>query len=138
MSSQPINTNRHTKWQQTVEYRKAFPEMSLQEIGDAVGYTRERIRQILSKENLATRSSGRKVSRPQDPCLRCNQPVPRRRMLYCSPQCRNPQGQTTFSCAQCNQSVTVMTSVYKSRASRSSNIYCNRTCRDLGHKRLTS
>jgi hypothetical protein len=136
MSSQPINTDRHTKWQQTIEYRKSFPEMTLREIGDAVGYTRERIRQILSEENLATRSSGRKFSKPKDPCLTCDQPVPRRRMLYCSPQCRHPQGKTTFSCTQCNQPVTVMTSVYKSRTSKSSNIYCNRTCRDLGHKRL--
>jgi len=135
MSSHPISSVRNTKWQQTIEYRKSFPEMSLQEIGDAVGYTRERIRQILSKENLATRASGRGPNRPQDLCLRCNQPVPRRRMLYCSAECRNPNGKTTFNCSYCNQSVTVMTSDYKSRSSRSSNIYCNRTCRDLGHKK---
>ena len=134
MSSQPINRDRHTKWKQAVEYRKAFPEMTLREIGDAVGYTRERIRQILSVENLSTRSRGRVYGKPKSLCLTCNQPVPRRRMLYCSPECRHPSGKTTFLCVQCNQPVTVMTSIYKSRSSRSSNIYCNRTCRDLGHK----
>ena len=135
MSSHPISSVRNTKWQQAVEYRKAFPEMTLKEIGDAVGYTRERIRQILSVEKLSTRSSGRIHGKPKSLCVPCDQPVPRRRMLYCSKECRYPEGKTTFNCSYCNQSVTVMTSVYKSRSSRSSNIYCNRTCRDLGHKK---
>ena len=135
MSSHSTQIPRNTKWQQAVDYRKAFPEMTLKEIGDAVGYTRERVRQILSTENLATRSSGRIDGKPKSLCGTCNQPVPRRRMLYCSQECRYPNRETTFICSYCKQSVTVMTSIYNSRASRSSNIYCNRTCRDLGHKK---
>ena len=133
MNSQPINEIRNTKWEQAIEYRKTFPEMTLKEIGDAVGYTRERIRQILSKENLTTSSSGRK--KPKSSCLTCNQLVPRRRMLYCSPKCRFPNGKTTFSCSFCQNSITVMTSIFKRRSSTSSRIYCSRACRDLGHKK---
>jgi len=121
------------KRQQVVEYRKNYPEMTLREIGDAVGYTRERIRQILSEENLTTKSSGRLV-KPNSSCQTCGNPVPRRRMLYCSNECRHPTGKTTFACANCRKSITVMTSIYKSRTSRSSNIYCGRTCRDIGRK----
>ena len=123
--------DRTTKQQRAIAYRKAFPDMTLKEIGDAVGYTRERIRQILAKENLSTRSRGR-TPKPKPLCQGCSEPVPRRRMLYCSAECRNPNGKTTFTCANCNTNVTVMTSVYKSRLSKSSKIYCGRTCRDKG------
>ena len=43
-----------TKREQIVMYRKKYPSLTLQEIGEKVHLTGERVRQILKSENLTT------------------------------------------------------------------------------------
>ncbi len=54
-----------TKRELVVMYRKRYPSFTLQEIGDKVHLTGERVRQILKSENLTTMGYfPRKADRP--------------------------------------------------------------------------
>ena len=114
--------------------RKNFPELTLREIGEAVDLTRERVRQILIDANLNTKSSAR-ISASLPLCAACNKILHNKRLKFCSQKCQYPNGQTTFQCATCGISKTVMTSIYKARIQRNSKIHCSRTCRDQARRK---
>ena len=111
------------------EIREQHPEWTLNEIGEELGISRERVRQILRSENLETRSAKR-VPKPMPPCVRCGEPVPYRKRIYCSPNCQRPNGRTTLHCHYCNKPVEVMSSIAKSRNSRYKFFHCSRECRN--------
>ena len=112
-----------------VELRTHHPHMTLIEIGDEVGVTRERVRQILVSENLETRSTAR-IPIPMPPCKRCGTPVPYRKRIFCSAICQRPTGRTIVNCNYCGKEISLMTSTYKTRHARAAHIHCSRTCRD--------
>ena len=115
-----------------IHLRENFPELTLREIGEKVNLTRERVRQILIDANLNTKSLAR-MTTPL--CATCNKTLHNRRLKFCSQECQYPNGQTTFQCATCGTSQTVMTSVYKARMQRNSTIHCSRTCRDHARRK---
>ena len=117
-----------------IHLRENFPELTLREIGEKVDLTRERVRQILTDANLNTKSSAR-ISAPLPLCATCNKTLRNRRLKFCSQKCQYPNGQTTFQCATCGISKTVMTSIYKARIQRNSKIHCSRTCRDQARRK---
>jgi len=117
-----------------INLRKNFPELTLREIGEKVDLTRERVRQILINANLNTKSLAR-MSTSSPLCATCNKTLDNRRLKFCSQECQYPNGQTTFQCATCGISQTVMTSVYKARIQRNSKIHCSRTCRDQARRK---
>jgi len=73
-----MTTGSRTK---VVELRTHHPHMTLIEIGEEVGVTRERVRQILVSENLETRSTAR-IPIPMPPCRRCGNFVPYRKRIF--------------------------------------------------------
>ena len=116
------------------DLRKNFPELTLREIGEKVDLTRERVRQILINANLNTKSLAR-MSTSSPLCATCNKTLHNKRLKFCSQECQYPNGQTTFQCATCGISKTVMTSIYKARIQRNSKIHCSRTCRDQARRK---
>jgi len=112
-----------------IDYRKNHPYMTLESIGNNVGVTKERVRQILNSENLETRSLHR-IPAPMPNCKVCSKPVTYRRRIFCSAECQYPGGRTTTKCHSCNKEITLMTSVYNSRLKRAKFIHCSRVCRD--------
>ena len=120
-----------------IELRKHHPEMTLQAIGTELGISRERVRQILTSENLETRSVGR-IPEPMPLCRTCNNPVPIRRRIYCSSECQRPYGKTTVNCHFCNTEITLMTSQYNARTSRNVHIHCSRECRNADRRGKTN
>ena len=109
--------------------RIANPDMTLREIGEELGITRERVRQILTSEHLETRSTAR-IPTPMPPCKRCGNPVLYRKRLFCSRICQRPTGRTIVMCHSCGKEISLMTSIYKTRHARAAHIHCSRTCRD--------
>ena len=112
-----------------VELRTHHPHMTLREIGEELGITRERVRQILTSEKLETRSTAR-IPIPMPSCKRCGNPVPYRKRLFCSRICQRPTGRTIVMCHSCGKEISLMTSIYKTRHARAAHIHCSRTCRD--------
>ena len=121
-----MTTGRRTR---VVELRIHHPHMTLREIGEELGITRERVRQILVTENLETRSSAR-MPMPMPACKRCGNPVPYRKRIFCSRMCHRPNGRIIVICHSCGKAISLMTSIYKSRHARAAHIHCSRTCRD--------
>jgi len=120
---------------EVIALRKKFSELTLREIGEKVGLTRERIRQILIDANLNTKSLAR-MSTLLPLCATCNKTLPNKRLKFCSQTCQYPNGRTTFQCATCGIYQTVMTSIYKARIRRNSKIHCSRTCRDQARRKI--
>jgi len=112
-----------------IEIRKDNPDMTLLEIGIETGVSKQRVSQILISENLETRSTHR-IPLPMPACKRCGVPVPYRRRLYCSSTCQRPAGKTVIVCHFCGKEVSLMTSMYKIRVTRSKYMHCSRACRD--------
>ena len=112
-----------------IALRKHNPDMTLIEIGNEIGITRERVRQILVSEQLETRSTSQ-IPRPMPLCKRCGISVPYRRRTFCSAICQHPAGRVVVNCRYCGKEISLMASIYKSRSDRSKYIHCSRTCRD--------
>jgi len=120
-----------------IELRKHHPEMTLQAIGTELGISRERVRQILTSENIETRSLGR-IPVPMPLCKNCNNPVPLRKRIYCSPECQRPNGKTTTHCHFCNKEIVLMSAQYRARSSRATHIHCSRECRGADRRGKTN
>ena len=125
------------KREEAIQLRKAYPDMTLAAIGETIGVSRERVRQILSSENLETRSVGR-IPVPMPLCRTCNNPVPIRKRIYCSPECQRPHGKTSTNCHFCNKEIILMTSQYNARTSRNVHIHCSRECRSADRRGKTN
>ena len=119
--------------ERVVDLRKNNPEMTLIAIGNSVGVSRERVRQILIESNLPTRSTG-SIPLPMPSCKRCGNPVPYKKRVYCDISCQFPTGRTTYNCHGCGTEITVMTSVYEARLKRAKYLHCSRKCRDGSRK----
>jgi hypothetical protein len=112
-----------------ISLRKSNPDMTLIEIGNEIGITKERVRQILASEHLETRSTNR-IPAPMPLCKQCGMPVPYRKRIFCSAICHRPASRVTVNCHYCGKEMSLMASVYKSRSDSSKYIHCSRTCRD--------
>ena len=114
-----------------VQLRKEHPNMTLQEMGEQIGISRERVRQILVSENLSTRSIKeveRRTFKPLPRCESCNLPTKAHNRKYCSSGCRFPGGWTTFACYRCGKENTIETSQYKKRAKYYNHMHCSKSC----------
>ena len=106
------------------QLRKDNPDMTLKTIGEKVGLSRERIRQILASENLSTRSVTevqRRAFKPFPRCETCNLPTKAHNRKYCSNECR-------FACYRCGKENTIETSQYKKRAKYYNHMHCSKSC----------
>jgi len=129
------NYGQSSKRLEIIYLRENFPELTLREIGEKVELTRERVRQILTTANLATKSLAR-ISTPLPLCATCNKTLAHKRLKFCNQKCQFPNGKTTFQCSTCGMFKTVMTSVYRRISQKNSKIYCSRICRGRSRRKI--
>ena len=135
---------RAQKTNKIIELRQLHPTMTLQAIGEHVGVSKERVRQILKKENLPTVSKGNHSSKAKEilPCIVCgsiDKKRTKKHALTCNNECRkqslknywknNPIQMTTFQCHYCGQEKLKAQSQIKKQASRFLHMYCSYSCR---------
>mgnify|MGYP003132019792 CR=1 FL=1 len=145
-----------------IRLRQENPDYTLLQIGKQVGVSRERVRQVLQKNGLQTRSTAAakhlipKHLRKGDPCPRCGTPVPWVENLgvtkhsngkyyqrggfqkYCSVECRRAP-MTKYVCTNCGKEKEITVSQYRAKLRRreeglySEAIYCSHSCKSLGY-----
>ena len=155
-----MKTQSNTEW--IISLRQENPDFTLLQIGERVGVTRERVRQILKKHGLQTQSTAAaknlipKHLRKGEPCLRCGIPVPWVDNLavtkhtngryyqrggyqrYCSDECRRAP-MTTYVCTNCGEEKELTVSQYRAKLKRraeglySEARYCSPSCKSLGY-----
>ena len=130
-----------------IALRTAYPEMTLEAIGQQVSLTKERVRQVLVKAELTTLSTGRMTTKikPMEPCAQCGsleKTFVTKHSIFCSPTCRrvgaqdrwqqwwkdNPDRMTTFDCTYCGQSKTMRTALYERQVKVNKNLFCSHPC----------
>lgn len=139
----------HNK-EQVTELRKAYPEMTLESIGQRVSLTKERVRQILVEAELPTLSKGRittkiKASEPCEYCGNLEKTFKKKHSKFCSRRCMtlarehqwtqwrkdHPDRQTTYNCEYCGKAKTIRTTLYK-RQDLIGKHFCSHACAIAG------
>jgi hypothetical protein len=102
------------------------PCLTLQQIGNKYGISRERVRQVLAKQGTTTKHY---IKRQYSECLNCGKQTTNK--LYCTKKCRTDYNQITLVCDNCGKSFNRK----KSDIIRTSNNenykghqFCNSTC----------
>ena len=139
-----------------IQMRQDNPDMTLLDIGNIVGVTRERVRQILKKAGMETQSAKAAYSRQPPhlkfgkPCPKCNKPVPYSQLSKSkntSPssalihgyytkyhkECRPGALFMDLVCPYCDKSFQLDTDEYSRKLERIQNgnqkaIYCSHRC----------
>lgn len=141
-----MNDKRHSR-ERIIELRRLHPEMTLESIGNDVGVSKERVRQVLVQENLPTVSKGRSSTKIKNPlpCAECgtlDKQFITKHSLYCSTTCitkardkywirfhnENPDRRTTYQCEYCGLEKTMRTGLYQRQVNTFKNIYCSHSC----------
>lgn len=130
-----------------IELRKANPDWTLNQIGLEVDRTRERVRQILVKAGIESRSAKAVYARQPihlklgQPCKQCGTPVPYviqtvkgqprsgSYPVYCSQICRSDYYRVDRACAYCKKIVTLRKSDAIRDLERNKALYCSHSCR---------
>ncbi len=118
-------TSLHPCRESVIQIRQANPCATLQDIGNKVGITRERVRQILQTAQLDTYHY-----RPTYICNQCGEPISRERAtknkLYCSSDCLKQSSRITLPCSYCGTLVTRKVSDFICH--KKNHVFCNRHC----------
>jgi len=114
------------------------PTWTLNEIGQQVGLTRERIRQILKHNNFQTKAINKY---PTLKCARCQKLIttPKGYTLhvkpdntpgkrYCSVYCRQFGKYDYYSCNYCKKLIWMSNARYKIRTTRNKTFHCSKKC----------
>ena len=125
--------------------RSTHPDWTLEQIGNEVGRTRERVRQVLLSENMEARSAKAAYARQPihlkkgKPCKRCGTPVPYvaykqggHYNIFCSKACAAQQ-HVELTCGYCEKVYELTTSQARSRNKRVTTgrykaTYCSHSC----------
>ena len=113
--------------------RLTHPEYALQTIGNMVGRSRERVRQILAEEGLPTKHTSPKL---QKQCKRCKNLHYNK--IYCSQECFFSDHNLLITCAYCkrefSKSIGKFNHTLKKNPNRINyNFYCSRICFSFHH-----
>lgn len=108
-----------------IAIRQSNPCATLQLIGDQVGLTRERVRQILSGAKLPTVGY---VERKIYHCMNCGKETPN--LKFCSMKCRSEYTWVEAACDECGKLFPITQSALITRLNRnrSNKIRCSRHC----------
>lgn len=109
------------------EIRIKNPCATLQQIGDKVGLTRERVRQILNLGNLPTKHY-HQDKRKMIACLNCGKPTPNAK--YCGFKCSKGYNQIQLVCRQCGNMFYRTKSYVMTKGNNihSHGDFCNKKC----------
>ena len=113
---------------QIIKMKTADPDMTLESIGREVGVSRERVRQVLSKEGI-------KTSKDDPTCADCGvilrpsviKPYtdPKTNKRYCK-SCRNTMVFGIYQCHTCGKEVKRRKKQIRNRQQK--HVFCNKTC----------
>jgi len=139
-----VDTLKKARWVKKrsaiLQLRRDNPTMTLEAIGQQVGLTRERIRQILKKNHVPTRATSKF---PQRKCANCQKPLVDthgHRMYvrssspaksYCNTQCRQAKLYDYYSCDYCGKLVWKRKKEYKHLKTLSQTFHCSHRCSHL-------
>jgi len=134
---------------QSIKLRSTNPDMTLEAIGNIVGVTKERVRQILKKAGMETRSTKEIYERRSphlkfgNPCPTCNKPAPYKQKKYglytygyylkYHVECRPSKVKIDLICPYCDKSFQIDKTRYFLRIKRinvggQKAIYCSHQC----------
>ncbi len=113
--------------QAIIEIRKSNPCATLKQIGDKIGVTRERVRQILNENRLPTIHWKQKYL-----CIVCGSEIKERNRkwkhsAFCSVECGKKYHHPTLICDQCGKAFTRQLS-YILRTKNDAGTFCSRQC----------
>ncbi len=124
---------RHTAFREQVkEIRIKNPCLTLEQIGERTGVSRERVRQILAEEGLPTKHQGERIGskgRKIISCLNCGRPTPNNK--YCSIPCQWIYTHPLVECHQCHKLFRKAQTDILRKGMEHKYYFCNRKC--LGH-----
>lgn len=101
------------------------------EIGNEVGVSRERVRQILNKVGLNNASEIREKKKRERTCAYCGNPRSRNNHKYCSRACACKAHRVDVTCEECGSTVNRTlseTKVYENYRNRHKHFFCDRVC----------
>lgn len=114
------------KKSQVIVKRLNNPCATLQSIGTEVGFTRERVRQILSTHNLPTVALRiKKLTQ----CLNCGKPIDYRRK-FCGIHCFSAYSRIWISCSECGGMFWMHRShlIYRINTKAQKRFFCSHQC----------
>ena len=129
-----------------IELRQENPDMTLKAIGEKVGISRERVRQILKREGLTTVSTNGHTTSyrvPRGKCIICGNEIGLDKKIwyskkgvrhpqYCSQECSGSGLQyrsiSFITCYRCGKVKSAPKTEAKWRAIKNEHTYCSRTC----------
>ena len=123
-----------------MQLRLDNPTMTLEEMGQQVGLTRERIRQILKHNNVPTRAMNKS---PQRKCTNCQKPLTNNQghkmyvvphsnaKSYCNIQCRQAELYDYYPCEFCNKLIWMLKTTYINHKARYTTFHCSHRCSHL-------
>ena len=114
-----------SRTEQIVTLREDNPCSTGASIARAVGVSRERVRQVLSKRGL----ENSRVT-PKKMCLNCGKILPYRRTRYCTWGCHKEHHRIPIECPVCGKIFHLVPSqvLYRLHRSKTGNLYCSRYC----------
>ena len=122
-----------TARKQVVSLKRSYPCYTLQAIGDKVGVSRERVRQILKSAGEHT-----KAWRPKRLCANCGKklihryhPANDRKERFCSKECYSQYHHITLECELCHKFFRRVISEilhYDDASHRYNHTFCSRQC----------
>jgi len=112
-------------WASVKKTREANRCATLQQIGDKYGVTKERVRQILSREQLPTRAI---IERKIVYCLHCGKETPN--LKFCSHECQQAYHSVEAVCSQCGRMFSLRQSELIARTKHNTTglLFCSKQC----------
>ena len=117
------------RMEKLAKIRWTNPCATLQEMGNRLGVSRERIRQMLNKMELPTRHY---TDKKMVGCLECGNPIEEGKK-FCDRKCQNAYNKILVTCNQCGKLIERIPSVVifterRVRMGYKGNFYCDRKC----------
>ena len=119
-----------------IQLRKENPDMTLKAIGEKVGITGERVRQLLKREGLPTVSTNGHTTSyrvPRGKCKTCGDQIGLDKELdakYCSRECIQTKGRAIsfITCYRCGKVKSTSKNEVKWQSIKYKHTYCSRSC----------
>lgn len=110
-------------YNKAIELRKATPCLTLQEVGDKLGVSRERVRQLLNRAELPTMHY--KVT---NRCSKCGVEVPKSNRSGLCKECKEESHRVPLICDQCGELFYRGQHQVISQSQPHTGYYCSRQC----------
>src|SRR3972149_10314595 len=109
-----------------IKLRQENPCLTLQALGDIIHRSRERVRQLLAKNNVATK----RISLPKYQCQQCHRKIAKDNKSGFCRQCKHPNTYMDIPCFHCGKIVHRQIAAIKNNLTRGGhgNVFCDKSC----------